>query len=45
MTKCVNNHIKYERDSDEFYLSFEQKSEFWSKFTNSGSIFLCQHET
>ena len=30
---------------DEFYLLLEQRSEFWPKFRNSGSMFLCRDET
>ena len=30
---------------DELYLLFEQKSQFWRKFSNSNFAPLCQHET
>ena len=37
--------IIHGKAQEKFYLLFEQNSEFRPKFRNSGSTFLCQHET
>ena len=44
LSMCTKHIYKVEFQ-EEFYLLFDRKSEFWTKFRNSGSTCLCQHET